>query len=113
MTIDLDSLPRYEIDDVRRIAVALATANGSTSTLEVKNALRAEGFYADQAAVRFDMSVLVGNGVLNDDGAANGQYRLFSLPVDDTDDAPNTITVLTADDNTGSTFQNFLNRFRN
>ncbi len=65
-------------DNVLATAKALIGANGSTTTLDVKNKLRMDGHFVKQAEVSTFMREL------NDDGELeytdNGQYRTYTLP---------------------------------
>lgn len=53
------SMPRFTDEDARRIANGLIDLNGQTSTLEVKNALRSEGYFATQWDVSQAMNRLM------------------------------------------------------
>jgi hypothetical protein len=65
---------------VARVARALITLNGSTTTLDVKNALRKLGYFAEQAEVRnlmLDVTSKDGDVQYSDD-FVNG-YRVYSF----------------------------------
>jgi hypothetical protein len=73
-------------DLVGRFARALVTLNGSTTTLDVKNALREQGFFAKQdqvSAYLNDISINDGDLSYVDN---NGRYRVYTFTVPD----PNT-----------------------
>lgn len=63
---------------VKHYAEALMNKNGSTTTLDVKNALRADGYFAEQAVVSGHMSTL--NSEEGWDYTSNGSYNTYSIP---------------------------------
>lgn len=66
-------------EDVARVARALITLNGTTTTLDVKNALRRLGFWAKQADVRYFMlDITSKDGDIKYDDS-NGMYRVYSF----------------------------------
>lgn len=66
-------------EDVARVARALITLNGTTTTLDVKNALRRLGFWAKQADVRYFMlDITSKDGDIKYDDS-NGRYRVYSF----------------------------------
>lgn len=73
-------LQRKKLDPlaVRFVATTLILANGSTTTLEVKNALRKRGYQARQADVSQWLFVisLWEKWYIHD----NGSYRSYSFP---------------------------------
>jgi hypothetical protein len=79
-------------DAVGKVARALITLNGQTTTLEVKNALRNLGFYAVQTDVRnYMLDILSIDGDLKYDDS-NGIYRVYRavvpFPMVDEPDTP-------------------------
>lgn len=74
--------------DVEKTVRELIRMNGSTTTLEVKNALRRDGFYATQTAVSTCMADMAANNEINYND--NGSHRIYTMPVMAT-----TITVAT------------------
>jgi hypothetical protein len=52
----MNAMKNYELQDLKNVVSDLIKENGATTTLEVKNALRAKGFKADQNQVSYDMS---------------------------------------------------------
>lgn len=92
----------YRNDDILNVATELINTNGQTTTLEVKNALRNNGFWAEQYMVSRDMDLLTQNGKLTHDDALNGNgYRMYTLPQPD----PVTTSVSISDQN------HILNKF--
>ncbi len=75
--------------EVREIARALMTLNGTTTNLDIKNVLRSKGFSAKQSQVRDFMQEVIGEDadITTQD---NGTFRSYSLlaPIQavDTDD---------------------------
>ena len=68
-------LKALNINSVQSVAEALMAKNGATTTLEVKNQLRKEGFFALQAEVSAAMDFLAWE---NDwTFSSNGQYRTY------------------------------------
>lgn len=64
-----------QITDVERVATELLAKNGKTTNLEIKNQLRAEGFWAIQSAVAVSMYVITElNGW---HWVFNGTYRTY------------------------------------
>lgn len=64
---------------VGRIARALITLNDSTTTLDVKNALRAKGFWATQATIReFMLDITSKDGDIQYDDS-NAMYRVYTF----------------------------------
>lgn len=80
-------------NDVLVAAQKLIETNGSTTTLDVKNELRDQGFWAIQDDVAREMDVLENAGLLvHDDGAASaGWYRTYTNP------DPSVVSVATLD----------------
>jgi hypothetical protein len=102
------------------MAVDLMKDNNSTTTLDVKNALRAEGYFAKQQDVSDFMYKIAQEEKWNIN-ESNGIYRVFTLPnvnidLNDTDtdtvraakSGPNKIVVKHRDDN-GNPFKANLN----
>lgn len=84
MRTSLSSLRRLNYEAVQAMADALILQRGATTTLEVKMALRAEGFLAYQRDISAMMDLLV-----QDAGWAyecNGEYRTYFF-AEDTDEA--------------------------
>lgn len=66
-------------EDVLRVAKALIKQADSTTTLDVKNALRNEGFWATQEIISVVMDKLAEDGELVHNFGA--PYRTYTLPV--------------------------------
>ena len=65
-------------DDVKRVAESMMQVNGSTTTKDVKDQLRAEGFFAKQAAVSEMMATLCDEET-DWQYSFNGTYREYTL----------------------------------
>lgn len=68
-------------DDVRTVAAALIVLNGSTTTLDVKNALRNKGFWVKQEDIRnymLDITSQDGDIQYKDTGLGYRSYHLKS-----------------------------------
>lgn len=77
----MTNLPNYSLDDLRQAALDLIATNGHTTTLEVKEELRVQGFWAQQQAVSVDMDLLAEGGeLMHDDGLTTRTHRIYSLP---------------------------------
>lgn len=63
------------LGDVQKVAQDLITANGNTTTLEVKRELRNQGFFAIQNEVSSAMDYLNQSGIL--DFTNNGMWRTY------------------------------------
>lgn len=73
--------------DVAKTARELITANGTTTTLDVKNALRANGFWAKQDMVRnamLDITENDGDIVYRETGNGHREYYFGVTPISNT-----------------------------
>lgn len=84
MRTSLSSLRKLTYEAVRAMADAIILQRGATTTLEVKMALRAEGFLAYQRDISAMMDLLVQDAGWSYD--CNGQYRTYYF-AEDTDEA--------------------------
>lgn len=62
---------------VQQYAEALMNANGTTTTLDVKNAMRADGYWCDQSEISKHMYDL--SGELGWSAQSNGTYNTYSV----------------------------------
>lgn len=75
----MNLLPNYAITDLEAVVADLLANNPTTTTLDVKMALRDKGFFAEQGAVSKDMDSLVQLGQVEWMESALG-FRLYCLP---------------------------------
>ena len=73
--------PNISEVEVLSTATALIEANGSTTTLDVKNKLREDGYWAKQAEVSQLMQVLFVKGNLHSTNDLNRSYQTYTMPV--------------------------------
>lgn len=75
--------PKYKtltIDDVKTVLVKLLDENETTTNLDIKNALREDGFFATQEAVsQFTNELYANDDPEGLDYSANGQYRTYFI----------------------------------
>ena len=83
-------------DIVAEKAIELIEENGETTTLEIKQALRGDGYFALQTGVSNYMDLLAEDGRF--EYVDNGTYREYSIPSVDDDD----VSVAVPDDEAGS-----------
>lgn len=82
---DGNGAPRYKTmteDDVKRVAESLMK-NGSTSSLDVKEELRKQGFWAQQQQVSDHLQTIQKNHSTEWDVYFNGRFNEYSLSDDD------------------------------
>lgn len=73
-------MKKIEEKDVEKVALELIAKNSKTTTLEIKEKLRSNGFWATQSEVALMMDNIEQKSKLN--SSANGTYRTFtSVPI--------------------------------
>jgi hypothetical protein len=72
------SKPRIDRDAVKAVALQLIRANGATTTLEVKNQLRNQGYLAYQEEVSLYMEALAWEEGWEFE--FNGRFRFYFFP---------------------------------
>jgi hypothetical protein len=80
---DSTSVRKPNISEVEVLSTATAQieANGSTTTLDVKNKLRDDGYWAKQAEVSQLMQQLFVEGKLQSTNDLNRPYQTYTMPV--------------------------------
>lgn len=79
---DSTSVRKPNISEVEVLSTATAQikANGSTTTLDVKNKLREDGYWAKQAEVSQLMRKLFTDGKLQSTNDMSRQYQIYTMP---------------------------------
>jgi arginine repressor len=76
----MDRKPNISEVEVLSTSTALIQANGETTTLEVKNKLREDGYWAKQAEVSQHMQKLFNDGKLHSTNDMSRTHQVYTMP---------------------------------